>query len=136
MTEIIEQEDDLQLYPTGSNLGSIQIHPDVIARITAMAVSEIEGVSLGSKFSLADILPSKEPVKGVHVIKTDSGRHSLEVEVKMAYRTPMRETAERLQRHVKDTIERMTGLELETVDIKIVDIYVEKKDKDKEREEE
>ena len=123
----VENDEDLQIYPTGSNVGSIMINPDVIARIAGLAANEVEGVSLGTKFTIADILPSKEPVKGIQVVKNDEGRYSIVAEVKMAYRTPMWETAERLQRHIKETVERMTSLELESVDVKIVDIYIEKK---------
>ncbi|CAN5277612.1 hypothetical protein BH09SUM1_BH09SUM1_31690 [soil metagenome] len=122
------QNEDLQIYPTVIGVGSILINPDVIARIAGLAVNEIEGVSLGTKFSLADILPTKEPVRGIQVVKSEGGRYSLIAEVKMAYGTPMWETAEKLQRHIKDTVERMTNLELETVDIKIVDIFIDKKD--------
>lgn len=128
-----KQENQLQLYPTETGIGNVLINPDVIARIAGMAIAEIEGVSLGSKFTLADFLPSKEPVKGVNVVQNDEGRYSVTCEVKMAYRTPMRETAEKLQNHVKETIERMTSLVLDHVDVRITDIYVEKKDKEKER---
>lgn len=121
-------EEEIQVYPTGSTgaVGSILINPDVIARIAGMAAAEVEGVSLGSRFTIADILPGKEPVKGIVIKQTETGHYSITCEVKMAYRTPMRETAEKLQRHVKDTVERMASLELESVDVKIVDIYVEK----------
>ncbi len=131
LTQKEETSEQLSLYPTGAGaLGSILINPDVIARIAGMAVVEIEGVSLGSKFTLADILPGKEPVRGIQVTQNDEGRYSITCEVKMAYRTPMRETALKLQRHVKETVERMAGLELDSVDVKIVDIYVEKRERE------
>ena len=136
MTDITENEDELQLYSSGSGMGNVLINPDVIARIAGMAVSEVEGVSLGTKFSIADILPNKEPVRGIHVVQNESGRYSITCEVKMAYRTPMRETAERVQRHVKETVERMSSLDLETVDVRIVDIYVEKDRQEREKEKE
>lgn len=113
-------------------LGNILIHPDVIARIAGMAAAEVEGVSLGPRFSFADILPGKEPVRGLTVEQTESGSYRIVCEVKMAYKTPMRERAEELQRHVKETVERMASLELESVDIRIVDIFVEKEKKDDE----
>ena len=131
MPELIDQsEEQLPLYPTGVGLGNVLINPEVIARIAARAVMEVEGVQLGSRFSLADIFPSKEPVKGIHVIQNNSGHYSIVCEVKMAYGRPMREIAERLQRHMKDMVERMTSLDLETIDVRIVDIFDEK-DKDK-----
>lgn len=135
MAELVQQtqREELQLYTSATgSLGSILINPDVIARIAGMAAAEVEGVSLGSKFSFADIIRSKEPVKGVQVQQNETGRYSLVCEVKMAYRTPMRDTAEKLQRHIKETVERMTSLDLETVDIRIVDIYIDKKEKGEE----
>lgn len=140
MAEPVRREADseeFQLYaPGAAGIGSIKINPDVIARIAGMAVGEVEGVSLGTRFSIVDILPSKEPVKGIHVIRNESGRYSIECEVKMAYKIPMRETAEKLQRHVKETVERMAALQLETVDILIVDIFMEKDGVKRDREEE
>lgn len=131
LTRKIEEPEQMSLYPTGAgDLGNILINPDVIARIAGMAAVEIDGVSLGSKFTLADILPGKEPVRGIAVTQNDEGRYAIVCEVKMAYRTPMRETALKLQRHVKETVERMAGLELDSVDVKIVDIYVEKRERE------
>lgn len=128
---IKEQDEQLQLYAPGgssSAQGNILVNPDVIARIAGMAAVEVEGVSLGSKFSLADILPGKEPVRGIHVRRNEeNGRYSIICEVKIAYKTPMRETAEKLQRHVRETVERMAGMDIEYVDVRIVDIYVEQK---------
>lgn len=135
MPELVRQEEtdeELRLYSPGSEgLGRILINPDVIARIAGKATDEVEGVALMSKFSFADILSSKEPVKGIQVLENESGRYSILCAVKMAYGTSMTETAEKLQRHIKDAVERMAGLELERVDIKIVDIFVEK-EKDEE----
>lgn len=142
MPELIDKnEEQLQLYPTGVGLGSVLINPNVIALIAARAVTEVEGVQLGSRFSLAslaDVFSSKEPVKGIQVIQTNSGHYSIVCEVKMAYGRPMREIAERLQRHMKDMVERMTSLDLETIDVRIVDIFDEKdrRDRDRERDEE
>jgi uncharacterized alkaline shock family protein YloU len=121
------EAEELQLYPAEQGLGSILINPDVVARIAGLAVGEIEGVALasGTRFSIASILPTKEPVKGIHVVPKD-GQYSIVAEVRMAYNTPMWETAQKLQRHIKETVERMTNLQLETVDVRIVDIYIER----------
>jgi uncharacterized alkaline shock family protein YloU len=121
------ETEELQLYPAEQGLGSILINPDVVARIAGLAVGEIEGVALasGTRFSIASILPTKEPVKGIHVVPKD-GQYSIVAEVRMAYNTPMWETAQKLQRHIKETVERMTNLQLETVDVRIVDIYIER----------
>ena len=136
MADTIRNETEDQhvaLYsPQSDELGSILINPDVIARIAAMAVTEVEGVAMGRDASLAErarqhILPGRhESIRGVEVTQAEgTDRYRLVCEVKMAYQTPMRETAEKVQRHVRDTVQRMAGLELESVDIRIVDIYVE-----------
>jgi uncharacterized alkaline shock family protein YloU len=131
---ISDVEEGLQLYPGEGGIGSILINPDVIARIAGIAASEIDGVSLGSKFTLADFLPTKEPVRGIQVVRSEtSGNYSIICEVKMAYGQQMRELAAKLQRHVKETVERMTSLSLENVDIRIIDIYVDRKDRDRDR---
>jgi uncharacterized alkaline shock family protein YloU len=124
-----QNDEHLALFPAEQGLGSILISPDVVARIAGMAVAEIEGVSLagaGRGSFIANILPGKEPVKGIHVQKGDSARYTIIAEVRMAYNTPMWETAQKLQRHIKDTVERMTNMELDAVDIRIVDIFVDR----------
>ncbi len=131
-----EQQPTLELYSSNSEgIGSILINPDVIARIAAMAAQEVEGISLISKFSLAGkIFGGSESARGIRVDRTEEGRYTITCEVNMAYGTPMRETAEQLQRHVRETVERMAGLELANVDVKIVDIFVQKEKQDEEEE--
>lgn len=132
------QTHELQLYSSEEGLGEILINRDVIARIAGMAALEVEGVSLGSlgsKFTLAawtDLLPGKDQVKGITVEPDETGRYSITCDVKIVYRTPIRETAQRLQKHIKETVERMASLELKSVDVRIVDILPERKEKEEE----
>jgi uncharacterized alkaline shock family protein YloU len=129
---IAAESEELQLYPAEQGLGSILISPDVVARIAGMAVSEVEGVALmtpAGRLSLSNIFTTKEPVKGINVVKNESGQYTIVAEVKMAYNTPMWESAQRLQRHIKDTVERMTNLDLEAVDVRIVDIFMVDRDR-------
>ncbi len=136
MPELAEkniESNEVSLYSPGSEgIGNILIQTDVIARIAGMATSEVEGVSLGQKSWVEDILRGKEAVKGIQVERQDNGRYSITCAVRMAYGSPMRATAEKLQRHVKEAVERMAGLELESVDVKILDIYIET-DKDRDQ---
>lgn len=124
-TQTQEPEESLPLYPLEAGLGSVSIREDVLARIAFRAVADIKGVSLVGKFSFSDLLPAtKEAVKGIQVIKNpENGRHSILLEVRMAYGVSMNEVATRLQRHVKDTVEAMANISLERVDVQIVDIF-------------
>jgi uncharacterized alkaline shock family protein YloU len=129
------EEDYVQSFPyayapASSEDGLIQIGDDVIARIVEIATGEVEGVSLESKFALADLinLKDKEAVKGISVQRNEEdGSVQVIVSVRMGYGRDMYDLALRLRRHVKDTIEKMTHVLVRRVDIRIVGIIVEKK---------
>jgi uncharacterized alkaline shock family protein YloU len=115
--------------------GQIQIGDDVIARIVEIATGEVEGISLESRFALSDLISrkDKESVKGILVERdADSGAVTIHVSVRMAYGKDMYDLAVRVQKHIKQTVEKMTHVAVRKVDIRIVGILVEKeKEKDK-----
>ncbi|MBX3730629.1 MAG: Asp23/Gls24 family envelope stress response protein [Candidatus Sumerlaeia bacterium] len=116
--------------PASGEDGLIQIGDDVIARIVEIATGEVEGVSLESKFALADLinLKDKEAVKGISVHRNEEdGSVQIVVSVRMGYGRDMYDLALRLRRHVKDTVEKMTHVLVRRVDVRIVGIIVEKK---------
>lgn len=113
-------------YRGDGQLGVVQIADGVIARIAATAASEIEGVSLVGRSGLAELLGRGDPVKGVKVETAEGNRCSINLEVQMAYKTSMSELAFKLQRHVKDVVERMTGRPVDSVNVLIVGLFSQK----------
>jgi len=112
-------------------LGDIKIENSVVATIAAIAAQEIEGiVSLTGKFSLGEMLGRKEADKGVKVEIEENSRAAISVDVKIEYGRNMYDAAHELQRKVKDSVEQMTGLEVEKVNVRINGIIMrDKKEK-------
>ncbi|MEQ8820081.1 MAG: Asp23/Gls24 family envelope stress response protein [Sumerlaeia bacterium] len=110
--------------------GRIEVGDDVIARIAGIASTEVTGVTLDSKFSLADLIGRKgEPVKGIVVerIPEENAVH-IHCTVRIEYGQDMYETAVRFRHHIRSTIEKMTRLIVKGVDIKIVGITLAEKE--------
>ncbi len=116
--------------PLSEDLGQVTINNDVVARVAALAAVQVPGVSVGGKFNIGDFLTRKEPVRGV-TIEIDKARTRVSFEIKVEYGQNMYEVAHRLQRCVKDAVERMTGLVVDQVNVAIVDILAENERRDR-----
>ena len=116
-------------------LGEIRIDNNVVGTIAAIAAQDIEGmVCMGGKLSFREMLGKKDIEKGVKV-EIEGGRANIDMEVKVEFGRNMYEAAHELQRKVKDNVERMTGLTVENVNVKINGIIIqEKKEKNSSRE--
>lgn len=112
-------------------LGDIRIENSVVATIAAIAAQEVEGVaSMGGKFSLSEMLGRKDADRGVKVEIEENSRVTIYVDVKIEYGFNMYDAAHELQRKIKNSVEQMTGLAVEKVNIIINGIILrEKKEK-------
>ncbi len=124
---------------TEENTGNIKIAEDVIATIAGIAANEIEGVAgMCQSFAggIAEFLGSKKnPAKGVKVeMKENSVVIDLYIVVDYGIRVP--ELAWEIQENVKNSVESMTGLTAEKVNIHVdgVSFAKEKKESNKEDE--
>ena len=113
--------------------GNIKISVDVVATIAGIAANEIEGVAgmCGSLAGgIAEFLGSKKsPTKGVKVeMKDDSVSVDLYIIVEYGIRIP--ELAWEIQENVKTSIESMTGLNVEKVNIHVDGVSFAKKEKE------
>jgi uncharacterized alkaline shock family protein YloU len=107
-----------------TELGRIEIAPEVIEVITGLAAAEVEGVahmSGGFVGDLAERLGRKNLAKGV---KVEVGKKEVAVDVyiivEYGYRIP--EVARKIQDNVRQAIENMTGLKVIEVNVHIVDV--------------
>ncbi len=101
---------------------TIKISPDVVATIAGVATTEIKGVAgMFSSFAggLAQKLGAKKsPTKGIKVeIKEKSVLIDLYIVVEFGIRIP--ELAWEIQESVKNSVETMTGLVVEKVNVHI-----------------
>ena len=107
------------------SLGDIKIQNEVVATIAGIAMAEVEGVvSPAGKRFLDPLRSQKPPDKGVRVEVVEN-RVNLTIEVKVIYGNVIYDTAHRLQQRVKNAVEQMTGLIVDSIDINIRDIVLD-----------
>ena len=114
-SEIIETE------TTEENEG-IQISNDVIAVIAGVAVSEVQGVSSmagGFAGGISEVLSGKKNLaKGIKVDK-DENKVKIDVNIIVEYGTRIPDVAFEIQNRVKTSVENMTGLKVEEVNVHV-----------------
>ncbi|MCX7020385.1 MAG: Asp23/Gls24 family envelope stress response protein [bacterium] len=111
------------------DLGNITINDDVAANYASLAILEVDGVtSVSGKGSFSDYVgaKSKDVDKGVS-IKIDPATNActVNVEVNIDYGINIYETARKLQRAVKNSIENYVGLAVEKVNITIRGLVID-----------
>lgn len=119
------------------NSDSMMITDEAIAVMAGVATSEVRGVagmSGGFAGGIAEVFGRRNLSKGVKVVtKNDTTTVDLYVIVKYGYRIP--DLAYEIQETVKSTIENLSGIEVDSVNIHIQGIdYSEDKDIDSESE--
>jgi uncharacterized alkaline shock family protein YloU len=119
-----------------TDMGTIQIAPEVIEVIAGLATVEVEGVagmSGGISSGIAELLGRKNLSKGV---KVDVGQREAAVDVSIIvqYGRRIPEVSAEIQRNVKRSIEMMTGLNVVEVNVHIHDVYFKPADKPEEDE--
>ena len=110
------------------NIGAVQIADDVVAMITSLAATEVEGVSAMAG-NITNELMSKVGVKnltkGVKVeVIGKTVVVDLAVMVEYGYNIPA--VSQLVQQKVKTAIENMTGLEVTDVNIRIAGVNMHK----------
>lgn len=107
-----------------TEMGTIQIAPEVIEIIAGMATTEVPGVagmSGGFAGGIAELLGRKNITKGVKV-EVGQREASIDVSVVIEYGTRIPEVASTVQSSVKHAIESMTGLQVVQVNVHIHDV--------------
>ena len=100
----------------------IQISNDVIAVISGVAVSEVQGVSsMAGSFAggITEVLSGKKNLaKGIKVDKEDD-KVKIDVNIIVEYGTRIPDVAFEIQNRVKTSVENMTGLKVEEVNVHV-----------------
>ena len=109
--------------------GSIQISEDVVASVTGMAVLEVEGVcglssSIGT--DIAEMLGMKTLSKGVRLSTTETGALRIDCDVVSKFGQNIFELAKNVQENVKSSVESVTGLTVNQVNVNISGIAITK----------
>ncbi|KXG45008.1 Asp23/Gls24 family envelope stress response protein [Tepidibacillus infernus] len=114
-----------------TEIGTIQISPQVIEVITKLSTIEVEGVaglSGGFTEGIVEFLGrNKNTTKGIKV-EVGQKETAVDVSVIIKYGYPIPKVAEEIQQSVKNAIESMTELTVVEVNVHIDAIQIEEKD--------
>ncbi|WNQ09395.1 Asp23/Gls24 family envelope stress response protein [Paenibacillus aurantius] len=108
-----------------TEMGHIQIAPEVIEVIAGLAAVEVRGVagmSGGFAGGIAELLGRKNLSKGVKV-EVGQREAAVDVNIIIEYGYKIPEVAGEIQDNVKRAIESMTGLDVVEVNVHIHDVH-------------
>ena len=113
-----------------ASLGEVKIADEVVAIIAALAATEVEGVaSMAGNITNEVIgkLGIKNLSKGVKVDVLE-GVVTVSLALNLKYDYSIMEVSAKVQEKVKNAEEKMTGLEVADVNIKVAGVEMEKQD--------
>ena len=114
--------------PGQEDLGNIKINDDVVALIASLALVDVDGVfSISGRSSFSDYIggKGKDADKGISVkIDEATGLCTVNVEINIEYGVSIYDTAQKLQRKIKNSIENLTGLTVDKVNVTIRGLIV------------
>lgn len=106
----------------------IEISNDVIAVIAGVAVTEVQGVAAmagGFAGGITEVLSGKKNLaKGIKVEKTED-KTKIDVNIIVEYGSRIPDVAFEIQNRVKKSVEDMTGLKVEEVNVHIQGVNTE-----------
>lgn len=118
---ISEQNDSDEISYMFDDADDMMITDEAIAVMAGVAASEVKGVagmSGGFAGGIAEVFGRRNPSKGVKVVtKNDVTTVDLYVVVKYGYRIP--DLAFEIQENVKNTIESLSGISVDAVNIHV-----------------
>lgn len=114
-----------------TELGKVQIAPEVLEVIAGMAASEVDGVahmSGGFVGDIAERFGRKNVARGVRV-EVGSREAAVDVSIVVKYGFRIPEVARNIQDSVRSAIESMTGLSVVEVNVHIIDVELKSEEK-------
>ncbi|WP_077621614.1 Asp23/Gls24 family envelope stress response protein [Sediminibacillus massiliensis] len=114
----------------GSDLGKVEIAPEVIEVIAGIATIEIKGVfGMRGNFAsgVAERLGKKSHGKGIKVELTENGV-LIDVFVVLDYGTTIPEIAQKIQTNIRQALKNMTALEIDEINIHVVGVQIDQKE--------
>lgn len=119
------------------NLGIVKISDEVVSVIAGIAAEEIKGVEdlqqMGGN-NISQLLKGKKNVgKNVKVTLSENSA-IIDLNLAVEYGVKIPEIVSAVQENVKKTVEAMTGLNVEYVNINVQSIYLPKTEKEESKE--
>ncbi len=124
----------LELEEQKTGLGKVEISPEVIEVIAGIAASEVDGVAtLRGNFAtgVAERLGRVNHGKGIKVELGEDGI-TVDVSVIMTYGVSVPEVAKLIQTNIKQTLETMTAIELQSINVHVVGVHFESNEPEEE----
>ena len=122
--------DEITVYDSNTNNGTVTYANDVIATIAGVAATEVSGVagmSGGISSGITEMLGKKNLTKGV---KGEVGTQeaAIDLNIVVEYGSELHKVAEAVQENVKKAVETMTGLQVVEVNVNILGVNVKAED--------
>ena len=123
----LEELENLEELDNGSE--GIKIASDVIKVISGVAVSEVSGVygmAGGFAGGISEVLKGKKNLaKGIKV-ETENNKAKIDVNIIVEYGARIPDVAFEIQNKVKKSVEEMTGLKVEEVNVHVQGVNTQK----------
>ena len=115
-----------------STIGIVKISDEVVSVIAEIAADEIQGiveVPHGVSSNISQILKGKKSSSGKSVkVTLEEDKAIIELNVAVEYGMKIPEIVSAVQENVKKTVEAMTGLKVDKVNVNVQNIYVPKQE--------
>lgn len=119
----------------GQDNGQITYANEVVATIVNVATTEVDGISgiVGANSTISGVFgkgkSSKSNVRGVRV-DMKGENVNVDISVNVDYGMPIQKVGRNVQENVRKSIESMTGLHVEKVDLHVVGVSFEKENQE------
>lgn len=121
----------MEEYEKNESIGIVKISDEVVSVIAGIAAQEIDGItdaSNGMSGNITNIFKNKKNgVKTTKVTLTED-KAIIDISIAVEYGKKIMDLVAMVQENVKRTVEAMTGLVVEAVNITVQNIYVPKKE--------
>ena len=110
--------------------GQITYANEVIATIVSVATTEVQGISgISGAGAISGILGKGKSPRGVKV-DMSGGSVKVDISVTVDYGIPIQKVGRNVQENVRKSIETMTGLHVDKVDLHVVGVSFEKENQE------
>lgn len=105
-------------------IGEIRVADNVVAVVAGVAVEEVLDVAIRSGGLYQDFAKKiNGGTKGINVSILD-GRVTIDMRVSVRYGAPIHHVCQLVQEKVKETVEDITGLEVESINVRVETIEI------------
>ena len=127
-----EQMDEETIQADKKDMGEIRISSEVVSVIASNAALQVEGVaslSGGIAGNISQVLGRKNPFRGIKVEVAEHRKVTIDLHVIVEYGARIPDVAWKIQERIKNSVEQMTGLQVEEINIHVQGVSFDKDSK-------